>query len=554
MKDYEQLWVKAVDINDPAGNYNGFHPSVTVLPAGYCHKERYKPIECPIIWERDQAVVLRDNTTIYTDIFRPQTQEKVPVVISWSPYGKSNIDQPWAYDSPELSHLQKEEGVDPGPWCKDGYAVAHPDARGSYMSEGNVFHWGQLEGRDIYDYIEWLAAQEWCNGKIALAGNSYLSIVQWFAAAQRSPHLAAIAPWEGQSDAYREVILQGGIADVTFPRQAVSVMHGNNYIDDMPSMAEKYSFMNEYWADKCAELDKIEVPAYIVASYTNPIHTHGTFRGYREIASKEKWLRIHNSTEWVDFYTPQYQEELKKFFDYFLKGIDNDWKKTPKVRYSLLNPGHIDQVNIEDTQFPPTGTEYKKLYLNGTENALSVTLPEASASEYDGEDEKASTEYRITFDQKTVIAGYPKVKLFVEGKDCKDMDLFVDFGKEDKNGARILWDCTPHNRYFNPIDGFEGRLRVSVRALDKKRSTEEIPIHTFAKPEYLSNGEIAEVEIALRPTGLIFEAGETLVLRIGNESNAILNQKRRIGTHNNGGKHIIHCGGTKASYLQIPVL
>jgi len=554
MKSVEQIWRKAVDIYDPAGNYNGFHPSVTVLPAGYCHREGYKVLECPIVWERDQAVLLRDNTTIYTDIFRPEKKEKVPGIISWSPYGKSNIDQPWAYDSPELSHLQKEEGVDPALWCKNGYAVAHPDSRGSYMSEGNVFHWGHPEGSDIYDYVEWLAAQEWCNGKVGMAGNSYLSIVQWFAAAERPPHLTAIAPWEGQTDAYREVILQGGIADVTFPRQAVSVMHGKNYIDDMPAMAEKYPLMNEYWADKRAELDKIQVPAYIVASYTNPIHTPGTFRGYREIASKEKWLRVHNSTEWVDFYTPAYQEELMKFFDHYLKQMNNDWEKTPKVRYSVLNPGHRDEANIEDTQFPPTGTEYVKLYLDGENHSLTKEIPRQTQTEYDGKQETACAEYRITFEKETTIIGYPSVKLFVEGKNCKDMDLFVDFGKERKNGERIPWDCTPHNRYFNPFDGFEGRLRVSLRELDKNLSTDIIPVHKFCEPKYLMYGEITEVSISIRPTGIKFEAGETLIFRIGNESITILKQNRRIGLQNNGGRHVIHCGGDVASYLQIPVV
>lgn len=554
MKDYEQLWVKAVSIKDPAGNYNGFRPSVELLPAGYCHKRGYLPLECMIIKERDQAVVLRDGTTIYTDIFRPGTEEKIPVVISWSPYGKSNIEQPWAYDSPELSHLQKEEGVDPALWCKHGYAVAQPDARGAYMSEGNIFHWGHSEGRDIYDFVEWLADQPWCNGRVALAGNSYLTIVQWFAAAERPPHLAAIAPWEGQSDAYREVILQGGIGDAAFPRQAVSVMHGNNYIDDMPGMAEQYPLMNEYWEDKRAELEKIQVPAYIVASYTNPIHTHGTFRGYREIASEEKWLRIHNSTEWVDFYKPENQRDLMRFFDYYLKDEDNGWETTPNVRYAILNPGHEDLVDIEDTQFPPEQVSYIKLYLNGEEGSLKPDIPNQTAVSYDGREETACVEFRIRFDRDVTIVGYPSVKLFIEGKDCRDMDVFVDFGKENDRNERVCWDCTPHNRYFNPIDGFEGRLRVSLRTLDTVKSTEIIPVHKFAQPEYLSHGQVVEADIAIRPVGILFEAGETLVLRIGNESSAILKQNRRIGLHNDGGKHIIHCGGAYASCLQIPVL
>lgn len=557
MNDYKQLWTKAVSIDDPGGNYNGFNPSVTLLPRGYCHKAGYKPLELNVIWERDQAVTLRDGTVIYTDIFRPDTEEKVPVIISWSPYGKSNIDLPWAYDSPELSHLQKEEGVDPGLWCKRGYAVAHPDARGSYMSEGNLFHWGQSEGRDIYDYVEWLAGQKWCNERVGMAGNSYLSIVQWFGAAEQPPHLAAAAPWEGQTDAYREVIRQGGILDNAFPRQAVSVMHGNNYIDDMPTMAEEYPLMNAYWEDKRARLYQIEIPLYIVASYTNPVHTFGTFRGYRETASKEKWLRIHNSHEWVDFYDEKNQEELMKFFDYYLKKEENGWKSTPAVRYSLLNPGGKDETDIADSQFPPAKVQYIPFYLQRAKDSglrLAKNKPETLETvDYSGEDINAALEFEMTFDKRTCFAGYPKAVLTVEGIDCEDMDLFVEIGKKDADGRLVVWDCTPPNRYQHPVAGFDGRLRVSLREVDGKLSSDVIPEHKFIHNEWLKPGEAVKTEIAIRPLGLIFEAGETLVLRIGNELRSTLLQNRSLGAANRG-EHRVYMGGERASYVQLPVL
>ena len=63
--------------------------------------------------------------------------------------------------------------------------------------------------------------------------------------------------------------------------------------------------MDAYWQDKIADLEQIEIPAYIVASYTNTIHTLGTFEGYRRISSKKKWLRVHDNNEWKDYYTPE---------------------------------------------------------------------------------------------------------------------------------------------------------------------------------------------------------------------------------------------------------
>lgn len=558
MKEWKQLWIKPRPITDPEGNYNGFNPSVKVLPKGYKHEKGDVTLSCDIIWERDSKVVLRDNTAIYTDIYRPVTDEKVPAVISWSPYGKSNVDVPWAYNEKDLSHLQKEEGVDPALWCARGYAVAHPDARGAFMSEGNIFHWGNSEGKDIYDYVEWLAAQEWCNGQVGMAGNSYLTIAQWFGADQNPPHLKAIAPWEGQTDAYRETILQGGIANVAFPRQAVSVMHSNNYVDDMPSMAEKYPFMNSYWEDKRAVLKNIRIPVYIVASYTNPIHTHGTFRAYREIPSKKKWLRVHNTHEWVDFYRPENQKELLAFFDRYLKGIENNWEETPKVRYAVLNPGGVDETDLVSETFPPKNISYTKFYLTGARRnscgGLETGPGRAFTVSYDGKDVSAGAEFRITFQEETRIVGYPKVKLFVEAKGCHDMDLFVEIGKENREGRLVSWDCTPHNRYQNPLMGFEGRLRASLRALDLELSSGAIPVHSFEKPEYLNDGEIVEVEIPIRPLGLKWEAGETLVLRIGNEYRESIEKNIHLGKANDMGVHIIHCGGDKASYVELPVI
>lgn len=72
-------------------------------------------------------------------------------------------------------------------------------------------HWGTAEGRDGHDAIEEIAKLPWCNGKVAMAGNSWLAIVQYFIATQRPPHLACIAPLEGATDALREIVGRGGI-------------------------------------------------------------------------------------------------------------------------------------------------------------------------------------------------------------------------------------------------------------------------------------------------------------------------------------------------------
>lgn len=107
-----------------------------------------------------------------------------------------------------------------------GYAIVNTDARGAGDSEGDIRYWGTGEGRDGYDAIEELAKLPWSNGKIGLAGNSWLAMAQYYIAAEQPPHLAAIAPLEGLADAFREESFRGGIPWSTFVDSIASILRG----------------------------------------------------------------------------------------------------------------------------------------------------------------------------------------------------------------------------------------------------------------------------------------------------------------------------------------
>ena len=143
--------------------------------------------------------------------------------------------------------------------------------------------------------MEHIAGLDWCSGKVCLAGNSWLAMSQWFIASQQPPHLAAFAPWEGASDFYRDTLSRGG---VSYPYDAMwkvleDAMVGKNKTESCYQMIEKYPLYNEYWEDKRAKLDKIITPAYVLASYSSALHTTGSLRAFRDIASKDKWCVIH---------------------------------------------------------------------------------------------------------------------------------------------------------------------------------------------------------------------------------------------------------------------
>ena len=114
-------------------------------------------------------------------------------------------------------------------------------------------------------------------------------------------------PWEGVTDLYRQDICRGGIPNIGFNEWGIAGMTGNNRVEDIPAMLQRYPLMNSYWDDekRASNLEKIIVPAYIVASWTNDIHTLGTLDGFRQISSRDKWLRVHNTHEWPDYYTPE---------------------------------------------------------------------------------------------------------------------------------------------------------------------------------------------------------------------------------------------------------
>lgn len=198
--------VDGVDYRKLRSPKGGHEHTSEVLPAGSVRSEGALPLPTDIRVDWNVPVPLRDGTVILTDILRPVPTEAVPAIVAWSPYGKNRPMDSVAKLVEPLSGLQKFEAPDPAYWVARGYAVVNPDVRGIGFSGGDLPQWGSQDGRDGYDLVEWLAEQEWCSGRIGFAGNSYLAISQWFIGAERPPHLAAPAPWEGALDVYRHSI------------------------------------------------------------------------------------------------------------------------------------------------------------------------------------------------------------------------------------------------------------------------------------------------------------------------------------------------------------
>lgn len=142
--------------------------------------------------EYDAAVPMRDGVEIYCDVFRPEGDGQVPVIVAWGPYGKHGpvkyaIFPNHGVVSAWVSEYAGFEAPDPVYWTRNGYAVINVDPRGTWNSQGDATFYSAQEALDIYDLIEWAGTQPWSNGKVGMSGVSYLAIVQWRAAAERPP-------------------------------------------------------------------------------------------------------------------------------------------------------------------------------------------------------------------------------------------------------------------------------------------------------------------------------------------------------------------------------
>ena len=534
---------------------------------------------CPgIVCDQDVMVPMRDGTKTYVDIFRPAGQVDVPVIVSYSFYGKRAC-----CDNPDVEYLTlgvpagshskntKFEGPDPEYWCHQGFAVANYDQRGVNNSEGDIYLSTSIEGRDAYDLVEFLAELEWCNGKVAFAGNSGLAVIQWKAAAERPPHLACIAPWEGTMDNFRQMLSVGGILECGFNPYLFTMMFGENYMEDHYEMALENPYYNAYWADKVADVKNIDVPVYATGGW-NHFHLYGAIEGFFGASSKDKWLRIHRDFEWPDQYHRDNLEDLKMFFDRYLKGIRNGWESTPRIRIDVMDAYDRDHAVKRPVQdFPLPGTQYRKLWLDASDGSMKAEPPagEASASysadiseavfrpRADGtfevhRDSPAPGGDRVTFDfhvpEETELTGYMKLHLWAAADGNDDMDIFVAVKKLDASGNWI-----PVYVLGKPHPGTPGRLRASLRELDEEKTTEYRPYHTLNNPQKLTPGEAVPIDIDIWPTSRVWHAGEQIRVEImGYYERFDWYEPFNFKTVNKG-THIIYTGGKYDSYLQVPI-
>lgn len=510
----------------------------------------------------DLAIPMRDGVVIRADLYRPEgVDTPLPTLVIWSPYGKHS-PVTWAMfpgsevEIDKLSPHTLVECPDPAIWCERGYALLTVDPRGTWGSDGNFSIQSPQERQDMYDTIEWTARQPWSIDKVGMAGMSYFSWSQWQAASTRPPHLAAILPYDGLTDAYRELAFHGGIPNTQFMSTwgAKKTQWGKNLVEDWDKATKLHPLLDDFWRSKQPDLEQIDIPAYVVSSWTDHgIHTRGTIEAFRRIQSADKFLEIHGRKKWARYYWEESVSRQIAFFDRYLKGIANEVDSWPKVRIEVRDAFCSGEWR-DEREWPPARTHYETLYLDVAGKAARETLPPVEASiSYDAQDREIRARFAHIFETDTEVTGYAKLKLWISVEGSDDADLFVAVQKLDRDGEVLNF---PYFTLQDDGQATHGWQRASHRELDP-RSTPQQPIHTHRIEERLKQGEIVPVEIELWPSSTLFRAGESLQVIVKGTDIQAYPPETFVAGHTsdrNRGRHRIHTGGRYDSHLLIPVV
>lgn len=522
--------------------------------------------------KRTAMMPMRDGVKLATDLYFPDGQEgKYPCILIRTPYKKESSE------------------LDGNFYASRGYAVAIQDVRGRYASEGE---WKPFvnEGQDGYDAVEWLAAQPWSDGKVGMVGGSYLGWVQFWAAVQKPPHLVTIIPNVVPPDPFynipyeygsffllgalwwAEMVEKEAASDITM--KTFFEVSGRDYekdLDHLPVIdldlkifGKKNSYWREwiehnrndaYWerANYLDKLKDLDIPVFLQSGWLDG-DTIGSKLAYRQLKeSKNEHIKLilgpwGHSDLAINLSGRDLGEEgavdlpaqYLRWFDYWLKGIDNKILEEPLVRLYAIN----SKKWLEADTYPLPKTRFTKLYLSSIEGAntlegdgkLSWVLPEGSREfdtyTYDPGDPTPAWQFRAAkggkkgyeritnsrqdilvfetgpFAEPVTIAGPMSAKLYASSS-ARDTDWFVTiFAFSDNDGPIPLGN--PWGR---------GTIRARFR-------------NSLSEPELLEPGKIFAYTIDLWHTGITLEKGWRIRVEITSAFFPFFSRNLNTGGHN----------------------
>lgn len=475
-----------------------------------------------LVTDHDVAVRARDGVALRVNVYRPPGCGPFPAILSAHPYGKDHLPKRrlgrWTF-SPQYRLLQQEQPVrfsaltgweapDPAWWSAHGYAVINADLRGAGTSDGSGALFSDLEGQDVYDIVEWAGAQPWCTGSVGMLGVSYLAISQFKAAALHPPSLKAICPWEGFTDAYRDLFTPGGIVENGFSRMWQTLTrHRMRSAENIGAQRKVHPLRDQWWESLVPDLASIEVPMLVCGSFSdNNLHTRGSFRAFEKVSSTDKFVYTHRGGKWATFYSGDALQAQLGFFDRYLKGLDVP--KPPVVRLEVRERRNVVTEIRTESNWPLPHTDWRNLYLAGNGVLDLDPAPVDGSVTFHTRRRAAAFTFPVVGDLE--LTGPMSLDLWVSVDGADDVALFVGVEKWIGN----QWVSFEGSYGFGRDRVTTGWQRASLRALDPERSTEIEPVHTFRARQPLSAGEIVPVRVALGPSATAFCAGDHIRLLV----------------------------------------
>jgi uncharacterized protein len=528
------------------------------------------------LWVRSsEYVAVRDGTRLAVDIFRPVRDGKVvaePLPVIWIHH---------RYQRAKIENGTLKTILDQTPWLtgmlERGYIVAAADARGSGASFGidrGPMHPDAVW--DMYDINEWLAAQPWSNGNIGMFGRSAMGQAQLVAASTAPPHLRAIFPQLAPLDGY-ESIYPGGVLRSVFVStlgpllQLLDLSSSPAPVDADPkgellAQAIQERKQNAYPTNTLRDLPFRDDPPgpsgprpWIDGSpylLIDAVRRSGIpvalLTGWHDFLSRDTILwyaNIDNPRRLIigpwyhdDEETAEIADEHMRWFDYWLKGIENGIRDEAPIRYYTIGapsgeewrgawrwpiadtlaadlyfwPGRSGTVRSANDGTlvglkPPTASGQDTVTVDysatsGQRTRWSLIPGGSRTPDLSANDRKGLTYTTAPFTSDVEITGHPVAHLWV-GSTADDGDFFVYLEDVDPSGSS------------RPIS--DGVLRASHRKLaEPPYDTLGLPYHRSfrADIEPLAPGP-NELILELSPTSYVVKAGRRLRVTVTGADN-----------------------------------
>jgi hypothetical protein len=491
-----------------------------------------------VVVEEDFEVPLADGNVLVGRMFRPVTDEPVPLLVGFHPY---NNEFQFGPIKPVGFGLQRGwmEAGDPYFFARRGYAHGVFNVRGTGKSSGEFQFMGPTEADDAAEAIGWLAGQSWCTGNVGLFGVSYFSRLAIHVAMREPPALKAIFAPYGLTDIYRDLAYHGGILSYGFLvgwREKLDALRYSSLVRDrvgeeayragvaallqdddvcaVPPLkaalenpgSRHNAFLvdillnaqdSEFFAQRRVDYRATSVPAFFGACWgIYGLQLTSAFRNWEKWRGPKK-LMIGPAL-YLDRPLYQLQYHSLRWFDHWLLGNDTGFMDEDPVE--LFMPGRGTWQTA--TEWPLPETKWTPFYLHD----------EALLSEHELWDHETSTSFADSpFHRGNATFLSPKL---MEKTDLLGPAVFEGHISTSDTEALLFVSM-----FVLRTDGTEeelsrGWLRASQRALDEEGSEPWLPRHLHASREPLTPGEVYAVKVALAPMAREVQIGERIGLRV----------------------------------------